>query len=286
MRRSASTRRRSSTTASAAARAATSSASCRRRRTSTSRRRWSTLADRYGIALEYEETSARGDAERRRRERLRALLEQVTDVLRARAPGGARRRRRRAPTSSSAGSAPRSARASGVGFALQGWDKLRDAARSKGFTEQELLDAGLVIPGKRGGVYDRFRGAHRLPARRRPGAHAGLRRPDARRREAQVPELARDAALPQERGRLRPRQGEGRRGSRRPRLRRRGLHRRACSCAGRGRERRRLDGDGPHRGAAQAPCPPHAQPLPLLRRRRRRHGRDAARPRAGAAGSA
>ena len=36
------------------------------------------LADKYGIALEYEESSARGDAERRRRERLRALLEQAT----------------------------------------------------------------------------------------------------------------------------------------------------------------------------------------------------------------
>ena len=36
------------------------------------------LADRYGIALEYEESSARGDAERRRRERLRALLEDAT----------------------------------------------------------------------------------------------------------------------------------------------------------------------------------------------------------------
>ena len=36
------------------------------------------LADRYGIALEYDESSARGDAERHRRERLRALLEQAT----------------------------------------------------------------------------------------------------------------------------------------------------------------------------------------------------------------
>ena len=36
------------------------------------------LADRYGIELEYEESSARGDAERHRRERLRALLEQAT----------------------------------------------------------------------------------------------------------------------------------------------------------------------------------------------------------------
>ena len=36
------------------------------------------LADRYGVALEYEETDARGDAERRRRERLRGVLERAT----------------------------------------------------------------------------------------------------------------------------------------------------------------------------------------------------------------
>ncbi len=36
------------------------------------------LADRCGISLEYEESDARGEAERRRRERLRGMLEQAT----------------------------------------------------------------------------------------------------------------------------------------------------------------------------------------------------------------
>lgn len=74
------------------------------------------LADRYGIALEYEEMSARGDAERRRRERLRALLEQATHYYervlwesRAAAPA--------ATTSWSAASATTSADASALATA-------------------------------------------------------------------------------------------------------------------------------------------------------------------------
>ena len=91
------------------------------------------LADRYGIALEYEETSARGDAERRRRERLRALLEQATAyyerVLReARAAAAARAYLEQRGLGTEVCARFR------VGFALQGWDKLRDAARSKGFS--------------------------------------------------------------------------------------------------------------------------------------------------------
>lgn len=114
------------------------------------------LADKYGVALEYEETSARGEAERRRRERLRTLLERATahyerrlwegragvaarEYLEARGLGADVCRRFR------------------VGYALSGWQRLRDAATAQGFSEQELLDAGLVVPGRRGGVYDRFR---------------------------------------------------------------------------------------------------------------------------------
>ncbi len=45
----------------------------------------------------------------------------------------------------------------GVGYAPQGWSGLTDHLRRAGFTDQELLGAGLVVEGKRG-VYDRFRG--------------------------------------------------------------------------------------------------------------------------------
>ncbi len=120
------------------------------------------LADKYGIQLEYEESTARGDAERRRRERLRALLEQATAYYervyhdaQAAAPAREYLERR--------GLGDEVCRTFRLGYSLPGWDKLRDAARGKGFSEQDLLDAGLVIPGKSGRPYDRFRGRIMFP---------------------------------------------------------------------------------------------------------------------------
>jgi DNA primase len=120
------------------------------------------LADKYGIALEYEESGGRGDADRRRRERLRALLEQATAYYervyhdaKAAAPAREYLARR--------GLADEVCRAFRVGYSLPGWEKLREAALAKGFGEQDLLDAGLVIPGKQGRPYDRFRGRIMFP---------------------------------------------------------------------------------------------------------------------------
>jgi DNA primase len=119
------------------------------------------LADRYGIALEYEESSARGDAERHRRERLRALLEQATAYY--------ERVLHDAPAAAAAreyleqrGLGDAVCRQFRLGFSLAGWDKLREAARAKKFSDQDLLDAGLVVPGK-GRPYDRFRGRIMFP---------------------------------------------------------------------------------------------------------------------------
>ena len=52
----------------------------------------------------------------------------------------------------------------GVGFAPKGWDALTTHLRRKGFTDAELLAAGLVSQGNRG-VYDRFRGRLVWPIR-------------------------------------------------------------------------------------------------------------------------
>ena len=121
-----------------------------------------------------------------------------------------RRRRRPASTSRSAASATTSAASSVWASASPGWDKLREAARARKFSDQELLDAGLVVPGKRAALRPLPR-AHHVPARRRPRPHAGLRGAHDGRREAQVPQLAGDAAVPQERGGLRSRKAQGRR---------------------------------------------------------------------------
>ncbi|MGP7961315.1 DNA primase [Sanguibacter sp. A247] len=52
----------------------------------------------------------------------------------------------------------------GVGFAPEGWSTLLTHLRGRGFTEAELLAAGLVSQGNRG-VYDRFRGRLIWPIR-------------------------------------------------------------------------------------------------------------------------
>jgi len=52
----------------------------------------------------------------------------------------------------------------GVGYAPKGWSNLRDALKSKGFTDEEQVAAGLLSQGQRG-VYDRFRGRLIWPIR-------------------------------------------------------------------------------------------------------------------------
>ena len=55
------------------------------------------------------------------------------------------------------------ARNFGLGFAPDSWDSLRNAMRQKGYTDREMLDAGLVKPGKNGGCYDTFRNRLMFP---------------------------------------------------------------------------------------------------------------------------
>ena len=52
----------------------------------------------------------------------------------------------------------------GVGWAPKGWTNLSEYLKSKGFTDQELLVAGLASSGDRG-IYDKFRGRVVWPIR-------------------------------------------------------------------------------------------------------------------------
>ena len=120
------------------------------------------LADRFGVQLEYDESSSRADADRRRRERLRQLLELTRDyyervLWEAPAAHGAR------AYLAERGLGEEVCRQFRLGYSLPAWSRLRDAAGKKGFSEHELTDAGLVVPGQRGGVYDRFRGRLMFP---------------------------------------------------------------------------------------------------------------------------
>jgi DNA primase len=52
---------------------------------------------------------------------------------------------------------PKTAARFGLGAAPDSWDSLINAMTQAGYTKQELIDAGLAVPGKSGGLYDRFR---------------------------------------------------------------------------------------------------------------------------------
>ena len=51
----------------------------------------------------------------------------------------------------------------GLGFAPDSWQSLTDAMTAKGYTRQELVDAGLCRVGKSGGLYDYFRNRLMFP---------------------------------------------------------------------------------------------------------------------------
>ncbi len=53
----------------------------------------------------------------------------------------------------------------GLGYAPKSWDVTSDHFKSKGYTEQELIDAGMVSTRDSGGTYDRFRHRAMIPIR-------------------------------------------------------------------------------------------------------------------------
>ena len=231
------------------------------------------LADRFRVELEYEESSPEADAQRRRRERLYALLDQaatfyervlwtesgkpVQEYLASRglgeeacrefrlglSPAGATlaRRRRRRDSRRRSSPAQGSSRSRGTDyFQRRLMFPLADArGRVIGFQARKLHDDD--------------------PLKR------------------QVRQLAGERALPQVARPLRaaPRAAGDHEGGSRDR--RRGKHRRDRAPAGRSQAGRRLDGNRADRAAAARALAADAAPLPLLRLRRRRRGRDAAR---------
>ena len=58
---------------------------------------------------------------------------------------------------------PATAKNFGLGYAPDTWDSLEKAMRAKGYSDFELLDAGLVRRGKSGGFYDTFRNRLMFP---------------------------------------------------------------------------------------------------------------------------
>jgi DNA primase len=107
------------------------------------------LADRYGVQLEYEETSPAQEAKRRRSDRLEALLEDAASFYSRHlwdTPAGEPLRAYLAER----GLSEETCRDFRLGLA-PGGNRLALKAREKGYTQEELLGAGLV--NRRGNDY-------------------------------------------------------------------------------------------------------------------------------------
>jgi DNA primase len=71
------------------------------------------------------------------------------------------------------GLAPDTLERFGIGFAPNTWDAVTRRVRARGFSDEEMISAGLAMRGQRG-VYDRFRGRVIIPIRDPSGSPVGI----------------------------------------------------------------------------------------------------------------
>jgi DNA primase len=120
-----------------------------------------TLADRYGVRLEYEQSSPAEERRRAERGRLLRLLEDAAGFYSRYLWESSQAEPARAYLAER-GITEATARDFRLGFAPSAWDRVCAAALAKGFTAAELGQAGLSGHGRRGPV-DRFRGRLMFP---------------------------------------------------------------------------------------------------------------------------
>lgn len=131
------------------------------------------LADQYNVDLEYEELDPRAAERQKARERLYELLERATKFYErtlAEADEAAAARAYLAER----GFSPAVMKKFRLGYSPKAWDKLFMPALRQGFSEQELLDAGLAQRNDRGQIFDRFRGRIMFPLSDKKGIVRGF----------------------------------------------------------------------------------------------------------------
>ncbi len=131
------------------------------------------LAEMYNVDLEYEELDPRAAERQKARERLYELLERATKFYErtlAEADEAAPARAYLAER----GFSPEVMKKFRLGYSPKAWDKLFVPALRQGFTEQELIDAGLAQRNDRGQILDRFRGRIMFPLADKKGIVRGF----------------------------------------------------------------------------------------------------------------
>jgi DNA primase len=120
------------------------------------------LAERFNVRVEREADDPRAEERRRRRERLHALLERASRFYSAYLRESAEAEPARQYLASRALSEEVLTEFR-VGYSPSAWDRMIMGARQNGFSEEELVAAGLAQRGRSGGLYDRFRGRIMFP---------------------------------------------------------------------------------------------------------------------------
>ena len=120
------------------------------------------LAERFNVRVEREADDPAAEQRRRRRERLHALLDRAAKfyVAYLRDSGEAEPAR---SYLASRGLSDEVLAEFRVGYSPSAWDRMIVGARQSGFSEEELIAAGLAQRGRGGGLYDRFRGRIMFP---------------------------------------------------------------------------------------------------------------------------
>lgn len=128
----------------------------------------SRLAEKAGVELSAQ--TAKEDRHRRRlREALEAAIAWYREVL-LQAPQAERAR----AYLDERGLTPETLERFGIGYAPTSWEALTRRLIGRGFTNDELLAAGLASPSSRGGVIDKFRGRIIIPIRDASARAVGL----------------------------------------------------------------------------------------------------------------
>lgn len=130
------------------------------------------LAGKVGVQLRYEKGQRRGDASESSLRRKVAQAHEVAEHFYSQqlfSPQG----RDAKEYLHERGFDDDAIRHFGLGYSPQGWDSLLHHLRSRGFTEYELKESGLMSSGQRG-LYDRFRGRLMWPIRDITGQTVGF----------------------------------------------------------------------------------------------------------------
>lgn len=120
------------------------------------------LAESFNVRVEREADDPRAEERRRRRERLHALLERASRFYSTYLQESAEAEPARQYLASRA-LTEQVLTEFRVGYSPSAWDRMIVGARQNGFSEEELVAAGLAQRGRNGGLYDRFRGRIMFP---------------------------------------------------------------------------------------------------------------------------